>query len=169
MRDALDAMAQEGRSGREEWERRVARKAHRRPTRYCGGRGLRGRKNEALGRRPEEEWLSGPNEQGRCKEIEDTIDERKTFGIALARALHAKGKWDHPGWPAICNALGPKESEQAVRVALGEDFWTKVMEGEQGWCVGELVSKGASPLRLTPSRLRGPAPSRPARGPDRRP
>ena len=93
--------------------------------------------------RSPEEWPSELNEQGRRKAIEDTIDKRTTFGIALARALHAKGKWDHPGWLAICNALGAKTAEQPVRAILEADFWTKVMEGKQGGCVGELVRRSA--------------------------
>lgn len=93
--------------------------------------------------RSPEEWLSRPNEEGRSKAIEDAIDERTTFGIALARMLHAKGKWDHPGWSAICSALGAKTVEQPIRVELGASFWPKVMEGKQGWCVGELAAKTA--------------------------
>ena len=90
-----------------------------------------------------EEWQLGPNEQGRREAIEATVFARIAFGFALARALQAKGKWDHPGWAAIGSALGAKAAEQAVRVFLEEDFWTKVAGGKQGWGLGELAMKAA--------------------------
>lgn len=90
--------------------------------------------NPASARTPEE-FLHGPNESGRQEGAGDAIRLDRKWGIALARRLMEREKWDHEAWRALCREL-PKRMEPMELIEWAREGWLR--EVGKGRCRGAL-------------------------------
>ena len=78
-----------------------------------------------------EEWLHGPNEEGRQESVGDGIRLDREWGFALAKRLIELEKWKHGAWHALCREL-PKRMEPTELIEWArEKWWREVWKG--GW------------------------------------
>ena len=94
-----------------------------------------------------DDWLDGPNPQGRQKAIAQAVGEDAQWGVALGRRLAERGKWRHPAWEAICKELAGRLNEEEVMAFLREEAWDSLVEKGHKWEVGDLLLAAAKQAR----------------------
>lgn len=93
--------------------------------------------------RTPEDWISGPNEEGARKAIEEAVKESTEFGLALMEALRAAGNWKHVAWQGVLNAFGTKMDEARVLELLEADWWADLARGGQAWWIASMLKAAA--------------------------
>ena len=91
---------------------------------------IEGWENPAPARTPEQ-WLHGPNEEGRQESAGDAIRLDGKWGVALAKRLIEREKWDHEAWCALCRELPKRMAPTELLEWAGEKWWREVWKG--GW------------------------------------
>ena len=94
-----------------------------------------------------DDWLNGPNSQGRQKAIARATEENTQWAVALGRRLAQRGKWRHPAWRPICEKLAGRLNEAEVMAFLREEAWDCLVEKGEKWEVGELLLTAAKQAR----------------------
>ena len=90
--------------------------------------------NPASARTPEE-WLHGPNEEGRRENAGDAIRLDRKWGLALAKRLIDLEKWKHEAWYALCRELPERMKPTELLEWAREGWWREVRKGR---CRGAL-------------------------------
>ena len=90
--------------------------------------------NPAPARTPEE-WLHGPNEEGRRENAGDAIRLDRKWGLALAKRLIDLEKWKHEAWYALCRELPKRMKPTELLEWAREGWWREVGKGR---CRGAL-------------------------------